>query len=97
MEGISELRHNRGDSFSVKQLEKDEKTVKQKIEKLNDQSRKDDLVTFEELGIDRVFIDEAHLLQKSRRLFQNAQCGRHQSNGGNEKQRPYMKCRYLDE
>ena len=60
MDGIAELKRNRGDSFSVKQLEKSKKSVKQKLEKLNDQSRKDDLVTFEELGIDRIFIDEAH-------------------------------------
>lgn len=58
--GIIELKANRGESFSVKQLEKSKKTVKQKLEKLNDQTRKDDLVTFEELGIDRLFIDEAH-------------------------------------
>ena len=49
--GIIELKANRGESFSVKQLEKSKKTVKQKLEKLNDQTRKDDLVTFEELGI----------------------------------------------
>ena len=60
LEGISELKRNRGDNFSIKQLERTKKTVKQKLEKLNDQSRKDDVVTFEELGVDRIFIDEAH-------------------------------------
>jgi N12 class adenine-specific DNA methylase len=59
MAGIAELRSNRGDRFSIKQLERSKKSVLAKIEKLNDQSRKDDLVTFEELGVDRLFIDEA--------------------------------------
>lgn len=60
LDGISELKKNRGDNFSIKQLERTKKTVKQKLDKLNDQSRKDDVVTFEELGVDRIFIDEAH-------------------------------------
>ena len=60
LDGISELKKNRGDNFSIKQLERTKKTVRQKLDKLNDQSRKDDVVTFEELGVDRIFIDEAH-------------------------------------
>ena len=60
MEGIMEVKRNRGDRFSIKQLERSKKQVQLKLEKLNDQSRKDDVVTFEELGIDRLFIDEAH-------------------------------------
>lgn len=59
-DGIIELKANRGDKFSVKQLEKTKKSLTVKLEKLNDQSRKDDVVTFEELGIDRLFIDESH-------------------------------------
>ena len=59
-EGISDLKRNRGDKFSVKQLEKTKRSLKLKLDKLNDQSRKDDTVTFEELGIDRLFIDESH-------------------------------------
>lgn len=58
--GIADLKANRGDKFSVKQLEKTKKALTVKLEKLNDQSRKDDVVTFEELGIDRLFIDESH-------------------------------------
>lgn len=54
LDGISELKKNRGDNFSIKQLERTKKTVKQKLDKLNDQSRKDDVVTFEELGVDRI-------------------------------------------
>ena len=59
-DGIMDLKRNRGENFSIKQLEKSKKSVKQKLEKLNDQSRKDDVVTFEELGVDRLFIDERH-------------------------------------
>lgn len=58
--GIAELKENRGDKFSIKQLEKTKKSLKVKLQKLNDQSRKDDVVNFEELGIDRLFVDEAH-------------------------------------
>lgn len=59
-EGIADLKRNRGDKFSVKQLEKTKRSLKLKLNKLNDQSRKDDTVTFEELGIDRLFVDESH-------------------------------------
>ena len=58
--GIADIKRNRGDRFSVKQLEKTKKSLTVKLEKLNDQSRKDDVVTFEELGVDRIFIDESH-------------------------------------
>lgn len=60
IEGIADIKRNRGDRFSVKQLEKTKRSLQTKLEKLNDQSRKDDVVTFEELGIDRLFIDESH-------------------------------------
>ena len=59
-EGIAELKRNRGENFSVKQLEKSKKSIKQKLDKLNDQTKKDDVVTFEELGVDRLFVDESH-------------------------------------
>ena len=53
--GIAELKRNRGENFSIKQLEKSKKSIKQKLDKLNDQTKKDDVVTFEELGVDRLF------------------------------------------
>lgn len=71
-DGIIELKANRGDKFSVKQLEKTKKSLTVKLEKLNDQSRKDDVVTFEELGIDRLFIDESHYYKN---LFYIPKCG----------------------
>ncbi len=58
--GITELKQRSGDKFSIKQLEKAKKSIKTKLDKLNDQSRKDDVVSFEELGVDRLFVDEAH-------------------------------------
>lgn len=95
--GIMELKRNRGENFSVKQLEKSKKAVKQKLEKLNDQSRKDDVVTFEELGCDRLFIDESHyyknlfLYTKMRNVGGIAQTEAQKSSD------LFMKCRYLDE
>lgn len=60
IEGIAQLKSKNGERFSIKQLEKSKKSIEAKLKKLNDQSRKDDVVTFEELGVDRIFIDESH-------------------------------------
>ena len=96
-EEIAELKKNRGDNFSVKQLERTKKSVRQKLDKLNDQSKKDDVVTFEELGVDRLFIDESHyyknlfLYTKMRNVGGIAQTEAMKSSD------LFMKCRYLDE
>ena len=96
-DGIMDLKRNRGENFSIKQLEKSKKSVKQKLEKLNDQSRKDNVVTFEELGVDRLFIDESHyyknlyLYTKMRNVGGIAQTEAQKSSD------LFMKCRYLDE
>ena len=96
-DGITDMKRNRGDNFSIKQLEKTKKTLKLKLEKLNDQSNKDDVVTFEELGVDRLFIDESHyyknlfLYTKMRNVGGIAQTEAQKSSD------LYMKCRYLDE
>ncbi len=58
--GITDLQNNNGERFSIKQLEKTKKALQTKLDKLNDTSRKDDVITFEELGVDRIFVDEAH-------------------------------------
>ena len=60
MEGIAEAKANRAERFTVKQMERAKKAAEAKLAKLNDQSRKDDLITFEELGVDKLIIDEAH-------------------------------------
>ena len=96
-DGIIDLKKNRGENFSIKQLEKSKKAVKLKLQKLNDQSRKDDVVTFEELGVDRLFIDESHyyknlyLYTKMRNVGGIAQTEAQKSSD------LFMKCRYLDE
>ena len=96
-EGIAELKRNRGENFSVKQLEKSKKSIKQKLDKLNDQTKKDDVVTFEELGVDRLFVDESHyyknlyLYTKMRNVGGIAQTEAQKSSA------LFMKCRYLDE
>lgn len=60
MEGIEELKNNNGERFSIKQLEKSRKQLELKLEKLRAEDRKDDVVTFEQLGVDRLYVDEAH-------------------------------------
>jgi N12 class adenine-specific DNA methylase len=57
---IGEAKSNNGANFTVKQMEKNRKSLQAKLDKLNDQSRKDDVVTFEQLGVDRLFVDESH-------------------------------------
>ena len=95
--GIAELKRNRGENFSIKQLEKSKKSIKQKLDKLNDQTKKDDVVTFEELGADRLFVDESHyyknlyLYTKMRNVGGIAQTEAQKSSD------LFMKCRYLDE
>ena len=95
--GIAELKRNRGENFSIKQLEKSKKSIKQKLGKLNDQTKKDDVVTFEELGVDRLFVDESHyyknlyLYTKMRNVGGIAQTEAQKSSD------LFMKCRYLDE
>ena len=65
LNGLAELKANHGERFSIKQMERMKKSIDAKLAKLNDQSRKDDMVTFEELGIDRLFVDEAHYYKTS--------------------------------
>jgi len=95
--GISEAKRNKGSNFTVKQLEKSRKSLQLKLDKLNDQSRKDDLVTFEELGVDRLFVDESHgyknlyLYTKMRNVGGIAQTEAQKSSD------MFMKCRYLDQ
>ena len=96
-DGITQVKANRGERFTIKQLEKTKKSLQVKLDKLNDQSRKDDVVTFEELGVDRLFVDEAHnfknlfLYTKMRNVGGIAQTEAQKSSD------LFMKCRYLDE
>ncbi len=96
-QGIAEVKYKRGERFTVKQLEKTKKSLQAKLDKLNDQTKKDDVITFEELGVDRLFVDEAHsfknlfLYSKMRNVGGIAQTEAQKSSD------LYMKCRYLDE
>ena len=95
--GIQDLKNNNGERFSIKQMEKTKKSLETRLVKLNDTSRKDDVVTFEELGVDRIFVDEAHyyknlfLYTKMRNVGGIAQTEAQKSSD------LFMKCRYLDE
>ena len=95
--GISEEKNNKGEYYTIKQLEKTKKSLETRLEKLNNQERKDNVVTFEELGIDKLFVDEAHnyknlfLYTKMRNVGGIAQTEAQKSTD------LFMKCRYLDE
>ena len=95
--GITEEKNNKGEYYTIKQLEKTKKSLETRLEKLNKQERKDDVVTFEELGIDKLFVDEAHnyknlfLYTKMRNVGGIAQTEAQKSTD------LFMKCRYLDE
>jgi N12 class adenine-specific DNA methylase len=95
--GIRELKEERGERYAIKQLEKTKKTLKLKLDKLNDTSRKDDVVTFEELGVDRLFVDEADFYKN---LFLYTKMRNVAGLSQTEAQKSsdlFMKCRYLDE
>ena len=95
--GIANEKHNKGENYTIKQLEKTKKSLELKLEKLNNQEKKDDVITFEELGIDKLFVDEAHnyknlfLYTKMRNVGGIAQTEAQKSSD------LFMKCRYLDE
>ncbi len=95
--GIAAEKENRGENYTIKQMEKTKKVLETKLDKLNKQERKDDVVTFEELGVDKLFVDEAHnyknlfLYTKMRNVGGIAQTEAQKSSD------LFMKCRYLDE
>ena len=94
---IESAKEEAGQQYTVKQMEKTKKTLKAKLEKLNDQTRKDDVVTFEQLGVDRLFVDESHyyknlfLYTKMRNVAGISQTDAQKSSD------MFMKCRYMDE
>lgn len=95
--GIEEAKSQKAERYTIKQMERTRKSLEAKMAKLNDQSRKDDVVTFEELGVDRIFIDESHyfknlfLMTKMRNVGGIAQTEAQKSSD------LFMKCQYLDE
>lgn len=97
MQGIEELKALSGEKFSIRELEKTKKTLETKLEKLNNTDRKDDVITFEELGVDRLFVDEAHYYKN---LFLQSKMKRIAGIGSSDAQKSsdmFMKCQYMDE
>jgi len=95
--GIREAKSEHAENFTVKQMEKTRKGLQLKIDKLNDQSRKDDVVTFEELGCDRLFIDESHFFKNLFLYTKMRNVGGIAQTEAQKSSDLFMKCRYLDE
>ena len=95
--GIAELKRNRGENFSIKQLEKSKKSIRQKLDKLNDQTKKDDVATFEELGVDRLFVDESHYYKNLYLYTKMRNVGGIAQTEAQKSFDLFIKCRYLDE
>ena len=97
MMGISEAKREKAENFTIKQMMKTQKGLQAKIDKLNDQSRKDDVVTFEELGVDRIFIDESHYFKNLFLYTKMRNVGGIDQTEAQKSSDIFMKCRYLDE
>lgn len=97
LQGIEDLKANNGEKFTVKALEQTKKKLETSLEKLNDQSRKDDVVTFEELGIDRIFVDEAHYYKNLFVYSKMRNVGGISQTEALKSSDLFMKCQYLDE
>ena len=97
LDGIAELKANDGERFSIKQMERTRKALETKLKQLNDQSRKDDVVTFEELGVDRLFVDEAHSFKNVAAYTKMRNVSGISQTEAQKSSDLYMKCRYLDE
>ena len=97
IEGIAQLKSENGERFSIKQLEKSKKSIEAKLKKLNDQSRKDNVVTFEELGVDRIFIDESHYYKNLYLYTKMTNVGGIAQTETQKSSDLFMKTQYLDE
>ena len=95
--GISDLKRNNGENYSIKQLEKSKKRIEEKLKKLNDTSRKDTVVTFEQLGVDRLFVDEAHNFKNLYLFTKMHNVGGIAQTEAQKSSDLFMKCRFLDE
>ncbi len=96
-DGIEELSRKRGDNFSIKQLEKTKKNLEAKLDKLVNSTDRDDVVTFEELGIDKMFVDEAHSFKNLFLYTKMRNVAGIQQTEAQKSADLYMKCQYLDE
>ena len=97
-EGIAEVQASGGERFTVKQLERTRKSLEARLEKLQAEGRKDDVVTFEQLGVDRLFVDEAHNYKNLFSIHKNAECGwSYPPSDAQKSSDMFAKCRYMDE
>ena len=95
--GIEQAKSQKAERYTIKQMERTRKSLEAKLAKLNDQSRKDDVVTFEELGVDRLFIDEADMFKNLYLYTKMRNVGGISQTEALKASDLYMKCRYLDE
>ena len=95
--GIAVLKADKGENFTVKQLVATRKKLEEKLKKINDQSRKDDVVTFEELGVDRLFVDESHYFKNLFTYSKMRNVGGISQVDAQKSSDLFMKCQYLDE
>ena len=95
--GIDEIQKSHGEQFTVKQLMKTRKSIQAKLDKLNDTKRKDTVIDFEELGVDRLFIDESHFYKNLYLYTKMRNVGGIAQTEAQKSSDLYMKCRYLDE
>lgn len=96
-EGIAEVKYSGGERFTVKQLERTKKSLEARLEKLQDESRKDDVVTFEQLGVDRLFVDEAHNYKNLFLYTKMRNVAGLSTSDAQKSSDMFAKCRYMDE
>ena len=97
LDGIREAKRNHAENYSIKQMERTRKSLENRLAKLNDQSRKDDVVTFEQLGVDRIFVDESHYFKNLFLATKMRNVGGISQTEAQKSSDLFMKCQYLDE
>ena len=95
--GIAELKHSSGEKFTIKQMEKSRKQLEMKLEKLRASERKDDVITFEELGVDRLFVDESHSFKNLFLVTKMRNVAGLSTSEAQKSSDMFGKCRYMDE
>ena len=95
--GIAQAKRDKAENFTIKQMEKTRRGLESKLEKLNSQTRKDDVINFEQLGIDKIFVDEAHNYKNLFLYTKMNNVGGISQTDAQKSSDLYMKCRYMDE
>ena len=94
--GIAQAKRDKAENFTIKQMEKTRRGLESKLEKLNSQTRKDDVINFEQLGIDKIFVDEAHNYKNLFLYTKMNNVGGISQTDAQKSSDLYMKCRYMD-